>query len=302
MSWNPVLVGIDTSKEALGAARCGAAFADRAGTQCYLAHAITNAWSTAGESAAMEEAAQFNEALVAEASKQIEFQVRDIREEVEDLRIEVGRAPVVLRSLAEEYRAGLVVLGGKHHSRLARWLSGSTTHHVVRTLDVPVLVTASEECAFKRVLVAVDLSYAAVPTLETAERVARLFDADLKVLHVVEPLPPVPELPAPMNPEEFFKSQSEGFDECVWSSVKYDRSEKQVRQGPVATVVGEEFAGWSADLLVLGSHGKGWVDRILMGSTTERILNHLPGTTLVVPVPAPSESQGSPGGTEAKGN
>ena len=40
---------------------------------------------------------------------------------------------------------------------------------------------------------------------------------------------------------------------------------------------------WGADLVVLGSHGKGWVDRMLLGSTTERLLSHLPTSMLVIP-------------------
>src|SRR5207244_9160649 len=41
-----------------------------------------------------------------------------------------------------------------------------------------------------------------------------------------------------------------------------------------------------ADLLVMGSHGKGWATRVLVGSVTERLLNHLPTSLVVVPVVA----------------
>jgi hypothetical protein len=34
--------------------------------------------------------------------------------------------------------------------------------------------------------------------------------------------------------------------------------------------------------VVVGSHGKGWVDRVLIGSTTERLLATLPAGLLVV--------------------
>ena len=44
-----------------------------------------------------------------------------------------------------------------------------------------------------------------------------------------------------------------------------------------------EAAEWKADLLVVGSHGKGWAERMLVGSVTERLLNHLPTSVLVVP-------------------
>jgi hypothetical protein len=36
----------------------------------------------------------------------------------------------------------------------------------------------------------------------------------------------------------------------------------------------------------MGSHGKGWIDRLLLGSVTERALNELPTSLLVVPTAA----------------
>jgi len=36
--------------------------------------------------------------------------------------------------------------------------------------------------------------------------------------------------------------------------------------------------------LVVGSHGKGWAQRVLLGSVTERLINHLPTSLLVAPV------------------
>jgi len=47
-----------------------------------------------------------------------------------------------------------------------------------------------------------------------------------------------------------------------------------------------EAAEWRADLLVVGSHGKGWGKRMLVGSVTERLINHLPASLLVVPAAA----------------
>ncbi len=48
-----------------------------------------------------------------------------------------------------------------------------------------------------------------------------------------------------------------------------------------------EAAAWRAELIVVGSHGKGWIDRLLIGSVTEDLLNNLPCAVLVVPVRKP---------------
>lgn len=41
-----------------------------------------------------------------------------------------------------------------------------------------------------------------------------------------------------------------------------------------------------ADLLVLGSHGRGALERVLMGSVTEKVIRHAPCTVVVVRAPA----------------
>lgn len=57
-------------------------------------------------------------------------------------------------------------------------------------------------------------------------------------------------------------------------------------RGLPAETIAEEARAWQADLIVVGSHGKGWVDRILIGSTAERLVTELPTSVLVVPVKA----------------
>jgi nucleotide-binding universal stress UspA family protein len=57
-----------------------------------------------------------------------------------------------------------------------------------------------------------------------------------------------------------------------------------VRTGVAAETIAEEAGTWHADLIVMGSHGKGWVDRVLVGSTTERLVTELPASIMVVPV------------------
>lgn len=59
--------------------------------------------------------------------------------------------------------------------------------------------------------------------------------------------------------------------------------ERIIRYGQVVEVISQEASEWHADVLVVGSHGRGWAERMLVGSVTERLLNHLPTSVLVVP-------------------
>jgi nucleotide-binding universal stress UspA family protein len=64
-----------------------------------------------------------------------------------------------------------------------------------------------------------------------------------------------------------------------------------VRRGHAAEVIAAASEEWSADLVVMASHGRGWVDRVLIGSVTEKLLNRLPTSVLVVPMTkAPARS------------
>jgi nucleotide-binding universal stress UspA family protein len=112
-------------------------------------------------------------------------------------------------------------------------------------------------------------------------------------MHVVEPLPLIATLPIAMDQEAYFRLSEEQFAEAVSPLTKGTDAMLTVRRGAADQCVAEEVESWHADLLVVGSHGKGWVDRLLVGSTTERLLNHLPTSTLVVPVPAPQDSASS---------
>src|SRR5204863_381145 len=70
----------------------------------------------------------------------------------------------------------------------------------------------------------------------------------------------------------------------VWPLVKTPGVEKLVRHGHVVETLLREAADWKADVLVVGSHGKGWAQRVLLGSVTERLINQLPASLLVAPV------------------
>jgi nucleotide-binding universal stress UspA family protein len=158
---------------------------------------------------------------------------------------------------------------------------------VVRTTKVPVLVSRNEHPEIKRVLVSVDRSYATGPTIAAARRFTQLFRAQLKVVHVVEPLPLIAALPIALDQDAYYRLSETQFNETIGVHLQGVEVERVMLRGAADDCLVEEAAKWGADLLVVGSHGKGWVDRLLVGSTTERLLNHLPASTLVVPVAAP---------------
>jgi len=286
MAWGPIVVGVDASPAAIGAADLGERIAQLAGVRCELVHAVRDAWAPLVAVNPDPQVVEMQNLQLAVARETINrtLQAAPIRNrQLEDLSVLFGPPAAVLQEVTRERRPGLLVLGGKHHSALERWLGGSTSLHVVRTSEVPVLITAGNPTALRRILVAADLSKAAGPTVALAERFARLVGAQLRVLTVFEPLPDLPGIP-PTDPTEYYALAQETLERDVWPLVKTPRVERIVRHGMVVETLLREASEWQADVLVVGSHGKGWAQRVLLGSVPERLINHLPTSLLVAPV------------------
>src|SRR5437667_9229518 len=190
MSWQPIVVGVDTSPEAADAALFAVAAAQRAVTSCHLVHA-TSVSVHAPRRDRYPYTRRYEQAgtqLTAALGNRVPAAV------LETLTVHQGRPAAVLNDAVAAFGAELVVLGGKHHSTLGRWLGGSTAVSAARTASVPVLVTVGAP-AIRRVLLALDPSAAAHPAVAAAERYAALFGARLRALSVVEPPAVLPEIP-----------------------------------------------------------------------------------------------------------
>jgi nucleotide-binding universal stress UspA family protein len=242
-----------------------------------------------------------------------EVLVRDAREQIErfvkDALPPALRSPVVLRTgpaatsiaeVARTRRAGLIVLGGKHHAALARGLGRSTAHYLVRTLDVPLLVVGQATGPVTRVLAAVDLSAAAPVAIRAAEQFGGLLGARVRVVHVLEPLRLMYVPVGPLDEAGFEQRSREAFERLMRSFASIAHEDRVVRSGLAAEALVEEASSWHAQLLVVGSHGKGWADRLLVGSTTERLLNVLPVSLLVIPTAPAIEATQQSAKTKAR--
>jgi nucleotide-binding universal stress UspA family protein len=285
MAWGPILVGVDASPAAKGAAIVGERLAQLASVPCQLVHAVRDVWAPLVAVSVDPQVVDMQRLQLAVGRQQVNDALGTVVSDVTRRKLDVmfGPASVILQQVMREQRPGLVVLGGKHHSALERWLGGSTSLNVVRAAEVPVLVTSGTPTAIRRVLVAADLSRAAGPTIALATRFAKLVGAQLRVVTVFEPLPNLPGVP-PVDPEEYFALAQETLERDVWPLVQMPAADKIVRHGDVVETLMREAVEWNADVLVVGSHGKGWAQRVLLGSVTERLLNNLPTSLLVAPV------------------
>lgn len=279
-----IVVGVDGSAESLRAAAVARRVAEAAGVRLQVMHAVPEARLTKLVGPVPVYVSGLFAQAMADARKALAGRLRGVVAPgtVRTIDVRAGRAARVLTEGVARHRAGLVVLGGKRHGRLARTVRGSTAHYLARVLDVPVLVTAAAGLRLKRVLVAVDLSPASGRALAAGVGLARALGARVRVLHVTEPIRYAYVVLRAPDVQAFLERSRAALARMV-ARYGIPEADAVVRRGAAIDAITAEADEWHADLIVVGSQGKGFVDRLLIGSTTESLLERLPASLLVVP-------------------
>jgi len=101
--------------------------------------------------------------------------------------------------------------------------------------------------------------------------------AEVRVLHVLQPTAPAPPQMAPGYAPEL-EDQKKPAHALVERIAKELRSagfkvDTAVEVGDIRETVIDSAADWGADLIVVGSHGKG-IQRFLLGSVAEFVARH----------------------------
>jgi nucleotide-binding universal stress UspA family protein len=141
----------------------------------------------------------------------------------------------------------------------------------------------------KRILVALDSSPRASAVLDTAVRIASAMPGCKLVLFHSVGLPP--ELPASVlgyvdgNLTDILAKKARTEIEALATSVPPDLVERvEVLLGVPWQAICREATDRDVDLIVIGSHGYGVIDRFL-GTTAAKIVNHTDRSVLVVRPP-----------------
>ena len=132
----------------------------------------------------------------------------------------------------------------------------------------------------KRILVPLDFSACSKKALQYAVPLAQQFGAELALLHIVEPYPPIAEL-TPVRLETADEGQQELAR--VAKLIPGDISSRvTVRSGVAAHEIVEAAEDLAADLIVISTHGRTGLAHVVMGSTTEKVVRHAHCPVLVV--------------------
>ncbi len=138
---------------------------------------------------------------------------------------------------------------------------------------------------YRRILVALDGSDASRRALRAALELARALGATLHAVGVEEHLP---HYAATLGEVPEAKAEANAFFEEVMASARALAAEygvpitTEVRAGNAAQQIINVARQGGFDLVVLGARGHSFLEHFLLGSTTDRVVDHAPCSVLVV--------------------
>ncbi|HVZ43713.1 MAG TPA: universal stress protein [Ramlibacter sp.] len=144
----------------------------------------------------------------------------------------------------------------------------------------------TDSVVFRRILVAVDGSATSDHALATAVAMAKAFSAELRVVHVLEAMT---YLSGFDTGSALAAAMRRAGDELVTAALEVARdsgvkADAMVyeRIGPLGETVAHAAKLWGADLVVVGTHGRQGVTRLLLGSGAEQVIRLAPVPVMVV--------------------
>ena len=138
----------------------------------------------------------------------------------------------------------------------------------------------------KTIVCAFDGSDQAMKAAEFAADLAKRLDASLSLIYVVEPYAPPVDLPG-ISFVDYIEPHRKSAQRLIGDAAVSlaDKTgvtaSTEVRVGSPANEVVQYAADRGADLIVCGSHGRGAVKRLLLGSVADRIV-HLSNVPVLV--------------------
>jgi nucleotide-binding universal stress UspA family protein len=196
---------------------------------------------------------------------------------------------------AREEDVDLVVMGTHGRSGFERLVLGSVAEKVLRKAPCPVMTVRADgpgESRPARVLCAYDFSASSKHALSWALELAAKAHASLQVLSVVEMPMAAPPPPAVFGTAEQIEEAQErtrkALDEALGEleGTRRPAVERTVLRGKPSREIVRVAEEAGSDLVVMGVHGHGVVDRLLFGSTTHHVVREAPCPVLSVRPPA----------------
>jgi len=269
------------------------------GSELHLVHVLA---SPPVDAFHPEQKLSMEERMRDRARSYLERKAREDEEKAPEVKVAVlgGSVADAIQSYAGRVRAGWVVLTSHGSGGLTRFWTGSVADGLLRSLHVPLLVLrpwdhtgelAPGEAVLERILVPLDGSGTAEAALPAAVTMARTFEAGITLVTAVPALAGEGSDEVVVRPgnaaeerEEEALAYLESVADRLWADgVKVDRVLARNRTTSGAILAAASLL--ASDLVVLATHGRGGLERVVVGSVGDEIMRESALPVLLVPVP-----------------
>jgi nucleotide-binding universal stress UspA family protein len=186
----------------------------------------------------------------------------------------------------------LILMSPRGAGSAEGWPMGSVTHEVLQHSPIPVLVVRqTAPIPPKSILLPTDTSEPSQRAAQHGMKLAQHFGARVTFLSVLQnpttliPMPPafVPRDVPPEQAEVLRQSYDHGLETLMKQARAQGirASSELLRRDEVAEAIVE--LAEDHDWIVMGTHGRGWLGRLLIGSVAQKVANQAPRPVLVVP-------------------
>ena len=195
-----------------------------------------------------------------------------------------------LHHVAEDEAADLLVVGSTHRGQVGRVLVGGVTAGVLQHAPCPVAVAplgyAGRAAAPAVIGVGVDRGAEAQHALRLAAELAKASGAQVRILSAVA-TPIMATSPAAYESDWLAEERQDSEEDVERAVASLGEAGVQASGDVVVGLPLEELAELSheVDLVVVGSRGWGPVRRLLLGSTSERLVREAACPVIAVPRP-----------------
>jgi nucleotide-binding universal stress UspA family protein len=216
-----------------------------------------------------------------------------------DIVVRDGTDPVA-EILTEAAGVSLVVMGTHGRSGIDHLLLGSVAEKVLRKASCPVLVVPPHAVTgggvtspvFKRIVCAIDFSTSSLLALNYALTLAQEADSRITLLHAIE-------FPLALR-ELAFSTETDIDRQHAAAEAEYLRRLRSlvppqarmyctvvtlVSEGKPSREIQRTAESESADLIVMGVHGRGAMDLMVFGSNTNAVVREARCPVMIVPTP-----------------
>jgi len=181
-----------------------------------------------------------------------------------------------------------IVMGNRGKTGIGNWNLGRVSEKIIRLSPVPVLTIHKDwkKRGLKTILIPIDFSEGSRFVVKQVQKLFAGFHAELKFIFIIEEddFPDIFSLSFHFENKENQKLKNKILDTLAeFTGIPQDQAEYIIRVGRPHDEIKEFEEGLSIDFLTMPKTGQSLLEKILIGSTTERMIRISPCPVLTIP-------------------